>query len=169
MADSHRYIRDGEMRVPTYYAAASILCEGYQTSEHARHRNFCGPAFITLILGSIHCVGWTLEFPTHREWLLWQISSFTMVGVSLVFILYAGHAAIRSSNKDYPRNSSKYGELTARILHQLCVIATIFYIPARCYILFEALYSLRALPNGAYQTVNWTRFILNFQFQLATL
>lgn len=163
MADSHRWVSDGDMRVPTYYAADSVPSDDYQTFEHARHRNFCGPAFITLIFGSIHCVGWNLEFPTYREWLLWQISSFTMVGVSLVFILYAVHEAIQSSNKNYPQNISKYGELTDRTLHQLCIIATIFYIPARCYILFEALYSLRALPDGAYQTVNWTRFIPNFQ------
>lgn len=113
MADSPSYIREGEMRVPTYYAASGMRSEDYQTSQHARHwhRNFCGPASITLIFGSLHCVGWNLKFPTYREWLLWQILSFTMVGVSVVFILYAVHAAIRSSNKDYPQNGSKYGEL----------------------------------------------------------
>ena len=103
---------------------------------NARRGIFCGPAFITLIFGSIHCVGWNLEFPTYREWLLWQISSFIMVGVSLAFILYAIYAAIQSSNKDNPRDISKYRELTERTLHQLCIIANIFYIPARCYIPF---------------------------------
>ena len=122
MADSPSYIHEGEMRVPTYYAASGMRTEDYQTSQHARHRNFCGPAFITLIFGSIHCVGWNLKFPTYQEWLLWQISSFTMVSVSVVFILYAVHAAIQSSNKDYPQNGSKYGELIGRTLHQLCIL-----------------------------------------------
>ena len=42
------------------------------------------------------------------------------------------------------------------------IITTIFYIPAWCYILFESLYSLRALPDDAYKIVDWTRFIPNF-------
>ena len=49
-----------------------------------------------------------------------------MVGVSVVFILYAVHAAIRSSNKDYPQNGSKYGELIGRTLHQLRYASLIF-------------------------------------------
>ena len=126
-------------------------------------RSFCGPAFITLIFGAIHCVGWALEFPTRREWVLWQVSSFVMVGVSLVFITYAIHEALLSAEEDYPR-VSKGAELRGRILHQLCVVAVLFYLPARFYLLIEALYSLRTLPDAAYQTIYWTRFIPNFRF-----
>ena len=46
-------------------------------------------AVIATIFGAIHCVGWSFQFPSHPEQLLWRIASLSITCVPMVLV-FAG-------------------------------------------------------------------------------
>ena len=119
-----------------------------------------------MIYFGIHLTGWNFTFPTQTERILWRVASLQLLGVLLFYLIiiaigtyfYKQIAHILfdkevSTMLDVARCSPRWLLLVA----YYPVIAA-YGIP-RTYILFEAFINLRALPLGAYTSVNWTNFI----------
>lgn len=107
---------------------------------------------VGIIFGGIHCIAWFFTFPTHKELLLWRISSVAIAAVPLyipsVLFALALLAAVMDS------------EFTLHTFFPLVLLPPgILYIIGRAATLVLAFMSLRNLPPGAYETVHWTTFI----------
>ena len=106
---------------------------------------------VGVCFGAIHCIAWFFSFPTHRELLMWRVSSVTITAVPIYIPLMLLLAVLLGKmNFDKSANNVGYfGTLSGVIL----------YILARAITLVLAFTSLRGLPPGAYETVHWTTFI----------
>ena len=106
---------------------------------------------VGVCFGAIHCIAWFFSFPTHRELLMWRISSVIITAVPIYIPLMLLLAVLLGKmNFDKSANNVGYfGTLSGGIL----------YILARAITLVLAFTSLGGLPPGAYETVHWTTFI----------
>ncbi|TFK31145.1 hypothetical protein BDQ12DRAFT_619452, partial [Crucibulum laeve] len=106
--------------------------------------------------GGIHCIAWSFHFPSHIDQLLWRGSACIITGAS----------------KWYQKYIRKCGILNALMLIVLLFvfmiwtsgiaptfISILLYAPARICLLVVALRCLTDLPDSAYQTVQWTKFL----------
>ncbi|KIJ52505.1 hypothetical protein M422DRAFT_223053 [Sphaerobolus stellatus SS14] len=97
-----------------------------------------GVVAVATLFGAIHCVAWSFLFPSIVEKLMWRTAS--LIIICEPFLL-----------------------LTTFTSFGPCDIFLIFllglYIAARLVLLTLAFTSLRSLPAGAYQDVQWTDFI----------
>ncbi|KAF8658913.1 hypothetical protein AX16_001957, partial [Volvariella volvacea WC 439] len=117
------------------------------------HATVYGSA-IGVIFGGIHLIGWNFEFPTTIELWLWRTSSLVItavplllaISVALIFLAYTIDSVLT--------------ERPAIFLHRLILyVCPLIYLAARIVNLFLAFFTLRALPESAYQNVRWTEFI----------
>jgi hypothetical protein len=138
---------------------------------------FCLP------FGGIHCGAWNFSFPTPQEQVLWRVASvlstFVMLTGFIVTAVLEWVGVTRLWSAEFPRRRrsgrSKSeadekakaglpmrggGDGVGRVLN-VVVNASIWipYIFARTYLIIEAFSSLRSLPAGSYETVNWIRLI----------
>ena len=124
-----------------------------------------GIAFELVYFG-IHLAGWNFTFPTSTERTLWRVASLQLLGVLLFYL------AIITIFTYYYNNIARamFGKSVTSMLgiahicpRWLIIVAyypvIIAYGTARTYILVEAFVSLRALPLGAYTSVDWADFI----------
>ena len=102
--------------------------------------------------GAIHCIAWFFSFPTRAELLIWRISSAAIAGVP-IYIFFLFNFAGLLENMDLKEKYRKF------VIHFGPLSAVIPYIIARALTLVLVVTSLRDLPPGAYETVNWTTFI----------
>lgn len=124
----------------------------------------------TLAYFGIHLAGWNFHFPTHVEQILWRISSLTLLGL-LVFYLIAvtiGTFLAEPVSRAFFKNSEEKTILgvasllprsVAFLMHFPVVAA---YCVARGYIIVEGFVNLRALPSTAFESVNWPNFVPHF-------
>ncbi|MCJ1449943.1 hypothetical protein MMC28_000271 [Mycoblastus sanguinarius] len=164
---------------------------------------------------AVHLSGWSFQFPTHMERLLWHIATINIMIVILTFwvihlfwwvlplalraqwgnisvgkgttndppiempkdpvsiedsenlprsylsriVLVFRHAAARLRNNSYPHDPAQDVPLTALIPVLICCA---IYMVSRAYIIIEGFINLRALPPGAYDSVDWTAFLPHF-------
>ncbi|KAF8647248.1 hypothetical protein AX16_006826 [Volvariella volvacea WC 439] len=109
---------------------------------------------IGVVFGGIHLIGWSFQFPTATELWLWRASSLVITAVPLLLSITTALLFI----------NEKYDSDLAGFLGQLIYLLTIYvcpplYLTARIINFFLAFYTLRALPDSAYQNVRWTEFI----------
>ena len=104
---------------------------------------------VGIIFGAIHCIAWSFEFPSHKELILWRISSIgiTAAPISLLVYFYLLFINILPA------------WVEGFIGIPLATLVPLLYIVARCVTVVLAFTSLRALPPAAYETVHWTTFI----------
>ncbi|KAK7021838.1 hypothetical protein VNI00_017224 [Paramarasmius palmivorus] len=102
------------------------------------------------LFGAIHCIPWVFQFLTHTEQSLWRISA---IAVAAAPIAVGPLHAYMSSFDDHPWNWKDKGIVT------LVAILSLAYAAFRIILIVIAFTSLRYLPPGAYQTVQWTTFI----------
>ena len=133
---------------------------------------------ITMVYGALHFIGWNFSFPSHSEQILWRASCITIVATTLIFLVCEtyqdGHRLGRWEEwyaKIFQRKQHKSGRVnTAEKIRRQAVFIpvwevilmlpmTIIYTLARSYIVLEVFVSLRSLPLGAYDSVNWSSFI----------
>jgi len=105
-------------------------------------------AAITCIFGGCHLIGWDFLYPSLVEQLLWRISSISCLVIP--FLLSLSFAFILMC--DSP------GALFANFLPISLFILTPLYVLVRTYLLVEVFVSLRSVPAGVYQTVNWSLY-----------
>jgi len=106
-------------------------------------------AVLAMLFGAIHCIAWSLFFPSQVERYLWRISSVAIAGIPALFLLDTCIIFITGGSKFY-RLISGY------VIFPLGVTV---YVLARMVLLLESLISLRALPPDVYHTVQWTSLI----------
>ncbi|KAF8642785.1 hypothetical protein AX16_009418 [Volvariella volvacea WC 439] len=103
----------------------------------------CG-SLIGVLFGGIHLIGWNFQFSTIVELWLWRVSSLVLTITPAFLAIGAGLEIIY--NWEIPLNSAT-------------ILGGPFYFAARMILLFLAFFTLRALPEPAYQNVKWTEFI----------
>ena len=137
--------------------------------------------FVILAYCCLHFIAWNFSFPTRTESILWRVACITIIGTS--FILLAcetyqdGHRLGRWDRwyfKLFPKKSGglqRMNTMEKRRREQVFIPlweviimspVTMMYTLARLYIVAEVFSSLRSLPPGAYDSVQWSNFIPHF-------
>jgi hypothetical protein len=107
---------------------------------------------VTMVFGGIHCIGWSFDFPSHTEQLLWRISSIAITGIPLGIVVIAFIGVIL--------DLARFGDLFRILFVLLCLLyIPPLYILCRVLLLVMSLTTLRSLPSTAFQTVRWTTFL----------
>lgn len=113
------------------------------------------PAIIIVTLtglhGALHAICWHSHFLSAAERALWRASSvITAIAPLMLSFIFP----LMQTNEDKEWQSA-FG------LVLIAGICAVTYGGARLFILTEAFISLRSLPAGAYQTPNWTSWLLH--------
>lgn len=107
--------------------------------------------FIVIMTYScLHAIAWNFHFPTRTEQTIWRVNCIIMITTAFVFFLC--------------QFCLKLGRLRLTINWQALVssAAVVIYTAARMYIAIECFVSLRSLPIGAFDSVQWSNFIPHF-------
>ncbi|KAJ7592047.1 hypothetical protein C8J56DRAFT_1131469 [Mycena floridula] len=106
------------------------------------------------VFGGIHCLGWNSEFPSLVECMMWRVAAVFITGFAVVgAVLIAVEPWSWDSTNNFPRVVAKWLFIT------LAFIGIPLYIIARVFLLLLPLTSLRNLPAGAFQQINWSAYL----------
>lgn len=120
---------------------------------------------ICMFYGAAHATAWTFIFPTDIERLLWRIACVnTIAGVISLLAFFSivvfhhehGHKLLLRSFFTWEPGLIP---LLYRLVVAVGVLNFPFWIMSRMYIIVETFISLRHVPLGVYQTVEWTDYI----------
>ncbi|KAI9646424.1 hypothetical protein NHQ30_004416 [Ciborinia camelliae] len=111
-------------------------------------------------------VAWTVPFPTHVEFSIYEISNIVDLGLIIMFIFalpLGAHFAPFVGRVIFKREASTVLEVAAMLppwgklfVHGPFVVG---YILARVLVLGEAVIALRAMPNIIFQDLDWSNFL----------
>ena len=175
-------------RIPTFFPFENHDDDDSDDDHSSAYHHICDHcrvAIISLLFGLIHCLGWSLVFPSGAERLVWRVSAVIIAALPLLilfsysfglffFIVYFEWLADDSDLEDWRspkrRRRQQLRDLfsdwiimpTARFrraIWWIFVILIPIYLLARMALLVEAFLSLRSLPSGAYLVVNWTDYL----------
>ncbi|KAF8641737.1 hypothetical protein AX16_009814 [Volvariella volvacea WC 439] len=130
----------------SFYAAAMNL--------HDRLLATISGSAIGVVFGAIHLIGWNFQFPTTTEQWLWRASSLILTIVPFLLVLTS---ALALAPKRLRVESLEYVVLA--FAYPCLFLGPPLYFAARFVLLFLAFFTLRSLPDSAYQNVRWTEFI----------
>lgn len=125
-------------------------------------------AACTLVYATIHALAWRGYFPTENERTMWVVSAVGIGGSGLVWLaLYFFWAWVEVTvvdRKGLVGRCLDCGFLALRTVFaplSTCVACGVvaFYVFARFFLVFEAFFSLRALPLEMYQAPQWTQYL----------
>jgi hypothetical protein len=140
-------LEENEMRVPTFYAD--------KISQGGKARGLILVTFIAIIFGGIHCMGWYFEFPSHAEVIMWRVCATTIIVVPFIVTSTALAVCMLVILIRIPKLKN--------ILETAFAVLLLFAVPcyglARLLLVTETLISLRNLPLGAYEAVQWDVYI----------
>jgi hypothetical protein len=111
-----------------------------------------------VLYGGGHLAAWaSSSFPTTIERWLWRGSAMNLCAVPLWGLLWIlWWKAVGSQRRSlYLFRNGDLDIIAAPFFFAILMAYTL----ARCYFIIECLASLRLLPSGAYDTVNWTAFL----------
>jgi hypothetical protein len=152
------------MRVHTFYS-----CESYLEARDWWALVAVG-AF-TAVFGAIHVIAWSAQFPTHKEQMLWRISSTLITGLPAYMSLFMALAIspVVEDGREILRCVfcsiiclPCVGLLVVPfylVYQLLLIVAPISYVVARIILLIQPLVLLRSLAPGADRAVQWSNFI----------
>ncbi|KZP06199.1 hypothetical protein FIBSPDRAFT_1053661 [Athelia psychrophila] len=106
---------------------------------------------VAMMFGAVHCIAWYSEFQSHLEQQLWRWSAITIIAVPVALVIVFFAAALVDSGVDW----NAIDMITSAIYNPIAVI----YVVARLVLIILSFTSLKGLPFGAYQNVQWTTFI----------
>jgi hypothetical protein len=117
-------------------------------------------AIITGIFGACHLIGWDFLYPSSVEQLLWRISSIFCVVIPFLlsllgFILPGITVSGTDRHQAFVHDSLR---CNTNILLPLFCTLSFLYPLVRVYLLVAVFMSLRSVPAGVYQTVDWSLF-----------
>ena len=129
----------------------------------------------------IHFVAWNFSFPTRIEQILWWAGCITLVVTTFIFLACEtyqdGHRLGRWDRwyiKLFPKREGtlvRMNTMEKRMrerefipLWEVITMSpvTMMYTLARTYIVVEVFVSLRSLPTGAFDSVQWSNFIPHY-------
>ncbi|KAF7974348.1 hypothetical protein HWV62_12416 [Athelia sp. TMB] len=105
---------------------------------------------VAMVFGAVHCIAWSYAFQSHLEQQLWRASAIAIIAVPAALALGAVVAAWLDVS---------CGLEFGTVLPIFYVPLASMYIAARIILILISFTSLRMLPAGAYQTVQWTTFV----------
>ena len=109
----------------------------------------------------LHFIGWNFEFPTEAELLLWR---WTCVAMTILMGTYSVVEAAWIIKDGY--TTSGLTNMNAYKLrwptNLLFFIPAALYVVARAIVIVETVISLRLLPAGCFQTVQWSELLPHF-------
>jgi hypothetical protein len=126
---------------------------------------------ISAIYGGLHLTAWNTFFPTVIEKWFWRSASLTMAGTPAVIwacmmtwrlgeSIQRGRLSNVISFKKLKSGLWELVTLLSVVLMMLLIcILVVAYPVARVYVLVEGFAGLRIVPQGMYQTIEWTGFI----------
>lgn len=114
-------------------------------------------ALVGAAFGLIHCSAWHFDFPSHAERIIWQTASLSIVGVCLC--IAGGIPIYKLIFHKWRVTGSGDHLFWKNVMGCLEIIPFFVYPLSRLALLILALKSLRHLPNDAFETVTWTKFI----------
>ena len=150
------------------------------------YRDHCRVAIISLLFGLIHCLGWSLVFPSDAERLVWRVSAVIIAALPVLilflnsvtlffnFVYYQWLYIDPSDFESWLSQEGSRREQLRKLFSNWIVMPTItfrrsiwwifvilipIYLLARMALLVEAFLSLRSLSSGAYLVVNWTEYL----------
>ena len=129
----------------------------------------------------LHFIAWNFDFPTRVERILWRVGCITIVATTFIFLACEtyqdGHRLGRWQSwylKMFPKNPANIArvdtmekrrrEMEFVPFWEVCIMlpVTAIYTLARTYIVVEVFVSLRSLPSGAFDSVEWSMYIPHF-------
>ena len=132
----HNTVDPGAQSVPEFYAG--------KLTEDEETLTFLAGILVTTTFGAVHCIAWSYQFPSHPEQIIWRSSTVAII---------CGPVAAAAT-------AFIYGLTDIELVGVLGLSISLFtYVAARAALVVLAIISLRSLPSGAYQTVNWTSYI----------
>jgi len=102
---------------------------------------------LSALYGGIHAIAWKAHFPSHQEQILWRVAACLVSGCGFLVFGSRFIAVLRGTEN----------EKTLWFSIFYCSIMP--YLFGRIFLLVEAFISVRSLPVGAYDTVNWVNFL----------
>ena len=134
---------------------------------------------ISMAFVGFHLIGWNFTFPTNTERSLWRISSLVVVATVFIFwmsnicsgLLGSEQYRRRWERKLFPARgatreageiiNSDQKDVAAIPRWQIIIISplALAYSLARASLIVEVFVGLRSLPVGAFDTVDWLKFI----------
>lgn len=109
--------------------------------------------FFTVILAysCLHCIAWNFHFPTQEERTVWRVNCIIMITTAFIFFSCQFCRAL-------------CGPSRLVIDWQAIVTSTavVIYTAARMCIAVECFVSLRSLPTGAFDSIQWSNLIPHF-------
>jgi len=147
MLPSSRNIREHEKRIDTFYPA-----KWAQASE--KFSKYLLVA-IAVAFGGIHCIGWSLTFPSSTERALWRVASLTITCVPVAYFLVFN---------DIGREIGDMLQLGEYGSNYFCpdmigVSLLSLYLLSRLALLTLPFLCLQSLPPATFYVVHWTSFI----------
>lgn len=104
--------------------------------------------------GALHRLAWNSPFPTAKERLAWQICAATTTALPAVLgLILTGCLLFDILDDD---------GLLPEMLFLLNVLIAFLYILGRIILIVLAFMAFRALPEDAFQTVQWNQYIPHF-------
>ena len=119
------------------------------TGVELRNNYACG------IFGACHLIGWDFRYPSSVEQLLWRIASISCVVFPFLLMFLLFLTTVADDDVDFWPSVKYLNDMSFFILLFL-------YYLARVYILVAIFISLRSVPSGVYQTVNWSLYFSHF-------
>ena len=136
---------------------------------------------VILVYCCLHFIAWHFSFPTHTERILWRVGCITIVATSFIFLACEtyqdGHRIGRWERwyiKMFPKQAGNIArvdtmekrrrEMEFIPLWEVIIMSpvTMIYTLARTYIVVEVFVSLRSLPSGAFDSVQWSNYVPHF-------
>ena len=125
-----------------------------------------------LVFGGIHCVAWNFSFVSPQERLVWRICGVILtVSIPLSWMLTRltlgiWHALFGDTPGDergnpaihWTRRNGQCKRMIPPLVQTFHGVGLALYVLARFYLLVEAFLSLRSLPVGCYDTIDWLKF-----------
>jgi len=96
---------------------------------------------LAVIYGGLHAAAWDAHFPSYVEQILWRVSVLTIIVSSAMYLLTLLDVSSEGAT-----------------LYVWLFLPALVFLP-RLYLVIEAFISVRSLPVGAYQTVDWVEFL----------
>ncbi|PVF91969.1 hypothetical protein CPB86DRAFT_830297 [Serendipita vermifera] len=117
------------------------------------------------VFGAIHCLAWSYSFSSSIDQLLWRVSTIVMIAIpALAFV--TGAIAILDDKlerieKSWPTRFLAYlvDTIGAGLLCIVVFIGPFLYLAARVVSFLLAFKTLASLPNAAFHTIPWTKWI----------
>ncbi|KAI0057740.1 hypothetical protein BV25DRAFT_1919922 [Artomyces pyxidatus] len=107
-----------------------------------------------MVFGAVHCAAWNYVFPSHAQSLIWRVSSTAIVAVP--------GSMIGSTLLAFALDDTFLNNIGTAVLWLVYGLSGPVYIAGRLLLLALSFTTLNSLPEGAYQTVEWTLRIPHF-------